>query len=82
MGCWFWDTWSFLNDGAKRRFKLAKRITDEKEKAKTIAEAMNISGNDAFIYRLHQDYMYLIHPKYAKLLKKYGYYKISTWKIR
>lgn len=82
VGYWFWDTWSFLNDKAKRRFKLAKRITDEKEKAKTIAEAMNISGNESFIYRLHQDYMYLIHPNYAKLMKKYGYYKVSTWQIR
>lgn len=82
VGTWPWHTWSFLNFRAKRHFKLAKKITDEKEKAKSIAEAMNIGGNDAFIYRLHQDYMYLIHPKYAKLLKKYGYYKISTWKIR
>ena len=61
---------------------MAKKCKDEKEKAKMIAEAMNISGNDAFIYRLHQDYEYLIHPKYAKLMKKYGYYKIPTWKIR
>ena len=81
-GSWPWDTWSFLNKRAKRHFKLAKQIEYEPEKAKTIAEAMNISGNDAFIYRLHQDYMYFIHPKYAKLLKKYGYYKISTWDIR
>ena len=82
LGNWPWDTWSFLNREAKRHFKLAKQIGYEPEKAKTIAEAMNISGNDAFIYRLHQDYMYFIHPKYAKLLKKYGYYKISTWDIR
>lgn len=82
LGTWPWHTWSFLNDRAKRHFKLAKKITDEKKKAKSIAEAMNIGGNDAFIYRLHQDYMYLIHPKYAKLMKKYGYYKIPSWKIR
>lgn len=82
LGNWPWDTWSFLNGRAKRHFKLAKQIGYEPEKAKTIAEAMNISGNDAFIYRLHQDYMYFIHPKYAKLLKKYGYYKISTWDIK
>lgn len=82
VGSWPWHTWSFLNKKAKRHFKRADKIKDEKEKAKLLAEAMNISGNDAFIYRLHQDYMYLIHPKYAKLLKKYGYYKISTWKIR
>ena len=82
VGSWPWHTWSFLNGRAKRHFKLAKRITDEKEKAKMIAEAMNICGNESFIYRLHQDYMYLIHPKYAKLMKKYGYYKISTWKIK
>ena len=82
VGIWPWRTWSFLNDSAKRHFKMAKRCKDEKEKAKMIAEAMNISGNDDFIYRLHQDYEYLIHPKYAKLMKKYGYYKISTWKIR
>lgn len=82
VGMWPWHTWSYLNKSAKRHFKLAKRITDEKERAKMIAKAMNICGNDDFIYRLHQDYMYLIHPKYAKLMKKYGYYKISTWKIR
>ena len=82
VGIWPWHTWSFLNDSAKRHFKMVKRCKDEKEKAKMIAEAMNISGNDDFIYRLHQEYEYLIHPKYAKLMKKYGYYKISTWKIR
>lgn len=82
VGTWPWHTWSYLNKSAKRHFKLAKKITDEKKKAKMIAEAMNISGNDDFIYRLHQDYMYLIHPQYAKLMKKYGYYKISTWKIK
>ena len=67
---------------ARMRLKRARRISDENEKAKIIAEAMNISGNDSFIYRLHQNFMYLIHPRYAKLLKKYGYYKVSTWKIR
>lgn len=82
VGQWFWNTWSYLNRKAQNHFKHAKRIANEKKKAKTIAKAMNISGNDAFIYRLHQDYMYLIHPKYAKLMKKYGYYKISTWEIR
>lgn len=82
VGSWPWHTWSFLNGHAKRKFKMAKRCKDEKEKAKMIAEAMNISGNESFIYRLHQHYEYLIHPKYAKLMKKYGYYKISTWKIR
>ena len=81
-GIWFWHTWSYLNRKAQNHFKHAKRIANEKKKAKTIAYAMNISGNDAFIYRLHQEYMYLIHPKYAKLMKKYGYYKISTWEIR
>lgn len=81
VGQWFWNTWSYLNRKAQNHFKHAKRIANEKKKAKTIAKAMNISGNDAFIYRLHQDYMYLIHPKYAKLMKKYGYYKISTWEI-
>lgn len=82
VGSWPWHTWSFLNNRAKRCFKRADKIKDEQEKAKLLAEAMNISGNDAFIYRLHQDYMYLIHPKYAKLLKKHGYYKISTWEIK
>lgn len=82
VGSWPWRTWSFLNHRAKSRFKLADGIKDEQERAKCIANAMNISGNNGFIYRLHQDYMYLIHPKYKKLLKKYGYYKISTWKIR
>ena len=82
VGSWFWDTWSFLESNSRRHFKHADKIDDEQEKAKCLAEAMNISGNDAFIYRLHQDYMYLIHPKYAKLLKKYGYYKISTWEIK
>lgn len=42
---------------------------------------MNISGNDSWIYRLHQWYVYLIHPRYAKLLKKYDLYKKSTWEI-
>ena len=81
IGSWPWNTWSFLNHRAKMRFKLADKIKDEKERAKCIANAMNVSGNNGFIYRLHQDYMYLIHPKYKKLLKKYGYYKVSTWKI-
>ncbi len=82
VGSWPWHTWSFLNKKAKRHLKLANKIEDEQEKAKYVANAMNISGNDAFIYRLHQAYMYLIHPKYKKLLKKYGYYKVSTWEIR
>lgn len=82
IGSWPWHTWSFLNKRAKRELKFADGIKDEKERAKCIAGAMNISGNNGFIYRLHQAYMYLIHPKYKKLLKKYGYYKVPTWKIR
>jgi hypothetical protein len=61
--------------------KLAKKCKDEKNKAKAVAKAMNISGNDSLIYRLHQWYEYLIHPRHARLLKKYGYYKVPTWNI-
>lgn len=82
IGQWWWATWRFLNRNTRRHLKRAKRISEEKEKAKIIAEGMNISGNNSFIYRLHQNYMYLVHPRYAKLLKKYGYYKVSTWDIR
>lgn len=78
-GEWFWNTWFFLNRKAKHNFKRAKKITDEERKAKVLAKAMNISGNDAWVYRLHQWYEYLIHPKYAKLLKKRGLYKKPTW---
>lgn len=78
-GEWFWNTWFFLNRKAKDNFKRAKKITDEERKAKVLAKAMNISGNDAWIYRLHQWHEYLIHPKYAKLLKKHGLYKKPTW---
>lgn len=81
VGTWPWHTWKFLNRKTKRRLKVANRIKDEKNRIKEIAEAMNISGNDAWIYRLHQWYAYLIHPKYAKELKKAGLYKKPTWQI-
>ena len=81
VGDWFWNTWLFLNRDTKRNLELVKDCKDEKNKAKAVAEAMNISGNDSFIYRLHQGYEYLIHPRYARLLKKYGYYKVPSWNI-
>lgn len=80
-GSWFWSTWRFLNQETKGKLRSIDKINDEKEKAKIVANAMNISGNDAWIYRLHQWYEYLIHPKYARLLKKYKMYKKSTWQI-
>ena len=81
VGYWPWSTWKYLNDKTKHEFKMAKKAKTEKNKLKHIAHAMNISGNDAWIYRLHQWYEYLIHPKYAKLLKKEGMYKKPTWNI-
>lgn len=80
-GIWPWKTWRFLNKKTKRGLKMAEKITDEQKKAKSLANAMNISGNDSWIYRLHQWYVYLIHPRYAKLIKKYDLYKKSTWRI-
>ena len=80
-GIWPWKTWRFLNKKTKSGLKRAEKITDEQKKAKSLANAMNISGNDSWIYRLHQWYVYIIHPRYAKLIKKYDLYKKSTWKI-
>ena len=42
VGSWPWHTWSYLNRKAQKHFKHAKRIANEKKKAKTIAYAMNI----------------------------------------
>lgn len=42
---------------------------------------MNIYCNDAWIYRLHQWYEYLIHPRYAKMLKEKGMYKKPIFDI-
>ena len=80
-GQWPWSIWKYLHDRTYFEFKNAKKAKTEKVKLKHIAHAMNISGNDAWIYRLHQWYEYLIHPRYAKLLKKEGMYKKSTLNI-
>lgn len=80
-GQWLWKTWRLLDSHTKNELRSADKIPIEEHKAKALAYAMNINYNDGLVYRLHQWYEYLIHPRYAKLLKKYDMYKKPIYKI-
>ena len=78
VGTWPWHTWRFLCTDSKRHLSEYKSCTDEERKINLLAKAMNICYNNGWVYRLHQWYMYLRHPRYAKILKKAGKYKVAT----
>lgn len=79
VGIWPWKTWKYLQHEMKRNLKLAKGATNEEKKINYLARALNISMNDAWIYRFHQWYAYVRHPRYGKMLKAAGKYKTKTW---
>lgn len=81
VGDWPWNIWKYLTNETDFNFKKAKQAKTEKDKVKHIAHAMNIHANDTWVYRLHQWYEYLIHPRYAKILKEKGMYKKPIFDI-